>query len=57
MERLEMLSFERGNKVVGKAAPDRDANVSNAYDRPLKRTGPTEQALPKVRFLNSMEFS
>ncbi|KAK4869883.1 hypothetical protein LT330_005607 [Penicillium expansum] len=50
MERLEMLSFERGNKVVGKAAPDRDANVSNAYDRPLKRTGPTEQASPKRLF-------
>ncbi|KAF9252974.1 hypothetical protein DTO006G1_2204 [Penicillium roqueforti] len=50
MERLEMLSLERGNIVIGKAAPDQDANVSNAYDTPRKKTGPPEQASPKRLF-------
>jgi hypothetical protein len=47
MERLEMLSLERENTVIGKAALDQGANVSNAYKRPLKKSGPTEPS-PKV---------
>ncbi|OQD69177.1 hypothetical protein PENPOL_c002G02225 [Penicillium polonicum] len=50
MERLEMLSLERENTVIGKAALDQGANVSNAFNRPLKKTGPTEQASPKRLF-------
>lgn len=50
MERLEMLSLERENTVIGKAALDQGANVSNAYNHSLKKTGPTEQASPKVRY-------
>ena len=50
MERLEMLSLERGNILIGKAPSDEDANVSNAYDTPRKKTGPQEQASPKVRY-------
>ena len=50
MERLEMLSLERENTVIGKAALDQGANASNAFNRPLKKTGPTEQASPKVRY-------
>ena len=50
MERLEMLSSARGNIVIGKAPSDQDANVSDAYDTPRKKTGPPEQASPKVRY-------
>lgn len=50
MERLEMLPLERENTVIGKATLDQGANVSNAYNRPLKKTGPTEQASPKVLY-------
>lgn len=49
MERLEMFSLRRKNTVIGMAALDQGANVSNAYNTPLKKTGPTEQASPKVR--------
>ncbi|KAJ5592834.1 Amino acid/polyamine transporter I [Penicillium hordei] len=51
MERLEMLSLERENTVIGKAALDQGANVSNAYKRPLKKSGPTEPS-PKIFFFS-----
>lgn len=63
MERLEILSLERGSMVIGKAPlnqdapPNQDANISNAYDSPRKKTGHTEQASPKVRFVNVMKFA
>jgi hypothetical protein len=49
-----MLPLERGSVVIGKTASGEDANVSHAYDSPHKRNGLTEQASPKVRFVNSI---
>jgi hypothetical protein len=57
MERHEMLPLERGSVVIGKTASGQDANVSNAYDSLHKRNGLTEQASPKVRFVNSIELA
>ncbi|KAJ5520453.1 hypothetical protein N7463_000906 [Penicillium fimorum] len=44
-----MYPLERENMGIGKVAPDKDANIANAYNRPRK-TGSMEQASPKRLF-------